>query len=326
MDALGAAAAFFEGQLPLEGQATAYLNSRGLRQRICHDLGVGWAPANGRLLVDHLADHGFSVQAMLDAGLVTVKENHVPYSFFRSRVSFAIRNRNGEVIGFGARSIDGSEPKYLNTRETPIFDKGSILFNLDRARRDIAERGVAIVMEGYIDVATVAQEGIRNVVAPLGTALTPEQLHALWRVAPHIVYFADGDPAGLRASARTLETALPWIAGDRRLSVAYAPAGLDPDDIVRASGKEAFLDIVRNAEDFASALWRALREETPGDRPEDRARLESLIRERVGLVGDEPMRKAMLANLLRRSGSVGFDPKASGGQRHAAAHGRDSGP
>jgi DNA primase len=311
LECLGAAQEYFEANLQLDHTATHYLNERGLRRRICAELGVGWAPPNGRLLVDHLADHGFSVQAMLDAGLVTTQEGRAPYSFFRGRVTFPIRNRQGEVIGFGARSIDGSEPKYLNTRETPVFDKGSILYNLDKARRSITELGVSIVMEGYIDVASVSQEGIKNVVAPLGTALSIEHLHQLWRVAPDIVYLADGDSAGLRASARTLETALPWIAGDRRLSVAYSPPGLDPDDIVRASGKQAFLDIVRHAEDFASALWRALREETPGDRPEDRARIEALIKERVGLVADEHLRKSIASDLLRRSCVIGTTRRQS---------------
>jgi DNA primase len=187
--ALACAQAFFCEHLESNEAARAYLRERGIRQRVARDLGIGWAPESSRLLIEHLTDQGFSVADIIEAGLANQPDdpNRTPYAFFRNRLTFPIFGRKhdaADVLSFGARTITGEDPKYLNGRETPFFDKGCTLYNLSRARSAIMEAGVAIVLEGYLDVATVSQEGVHNVVAPLGTAVTVEHLHALWRIAP----------------------------------------------------------------------------------------------------------------------------------------------
>jgi DNA primase len=281
-----------------------------LRQRIARQLGIGYAPPGGRALLEHLADNGFSIQEAITAGVATDPDEpgRASRDFYRGRITFPIRSTNGRIQSFGGRAIGGSDkdgPKYLNGRETPLFDKGRTLYGLDLTRPAIAKQGRAIVLEGYIDVATCMQAGIENVVAPLGTALTVEHLHALWRVAPAIVYVSDGDEAGIRAGNRLLETALPWVSGDRRLTFGVLPAGVDPDDLVRNSGAAAFTGILRNPQSLVDRLWQALRAETPGEGPEDRAKLETELRERLAVVADPAMRKAYSDELLRRARRLG---------------------
>lgn len=313
-DAVGAlqcAQQWFVQQLHRHEPARLYLRCRDLRQRVARELGIGWAPDSMHGLIEHLTDNGFSVGSIVEAGLAIQPEDRAraPFAFFRGRVTFPIRNRKGEVISFGARAIAGEDPKYLNGRETPLFDKGRTLYNLDRARGEIARSGTSIVTEGYFDVATVSQAGIQNIVAPLGTALTVEHLHALWRVAPHIVFCGDGDKAGDRAGGRTVETALPWIAGDRRLSFCALPSGMDPDDLVRRSGVDSFRSALRAPESFVDRLWRLLRDEHPGDQPEDRASIERAIGGRVELIADAGTRRAYSDELLRRARDVGRPQK-----------------
>lgn len=326
-DALGAlrcAQSFFRRQLQLNPEAQRYLNARDIRQKTARELGIGWAPPPGRCLLEHLADEGFSTGTMIEAGLAAPSEDgRLPRPFFHSRITLPIRNRQGDVISFGARGICNEQPKYINGRETPLFDKGRQLYNLDRARQAIARSGQSIVVEGYFDVAALVQAQVENVVAPLGTALTVEHLHLLWRVAPHIIYCADGDEAGRRAGDRTLETALPWVAGDRRLSFAELPNGLDPDDLLRASGVGALNAVLRSTQSVTDRLWLSLRAESPGDAPEDRAKIERAIAERLKVVAEPEMRRAFADELIRRARKLGtgkpHQGPASVARRSAAA-------
>jgi DNA primase len=291
---------FFVQQLWSHCPAQDYLRGRGIMGKTARDLGIGWAPPPGRCLLEHLADEGFTLSTMVASGLAIQPDDpkRAPYAFFHGRITIPIRNRQGRVISFGARGIADEQPKFLNGRETPLFDKSRQLYNLDRARQAIARSGQAIVVEGYFDVAALVQAGIENVVAPMGSALTPEHLHLLWRVAPTIVHVGDGDAAGHRGGDRALETALPWIAGDRRIVFAELPAGLDPDDLVRTSGPAAFGKIVRSAESVADRLWATARAEVPGGTPEDRAGLERAIADRLAVVADHGMRRAFASMSL----------------------------
>lgn len=308
-DALGAlrcAQGFFRRQLQLNPEAQQYLNARDIRQKTARELGIGWAPPPGRCLLEYLADEGFSTGTMIEAGLAAAADDgRLPRPFFHGRITLPIRNRQGDVISFGARGICNDKPKYINGRETALFDKGRQLYNLDRARQAIARSGQSIVVEGYFDVAALVQAQVENVVAPLGTALTVEHLHLLWRVAPHIIYCADGDEAGRRAGDRTLETALPWVAGDRRLSFAELPNGFDPDDLLRASGVGPFNAVIRSAQSVTDRLWLSLRAESPGEAPEDRAKIERGIAERLKVVAEPEMRRAFADELVRRARKLG---------------------
>lgn len=308
IEVLECAQAFFVDQFRRSEEAIAFVRRRDLRRRIVGQLGIGWAPDGGRALLEHLADHGFSTADAVAVGLATDPEDPTApkRDFFRRRITFPIRNRAGEVISFGGRAMEGGQPKYLNGRETPLFDKGRNLYNIDRARAEIARSGVAIVVEGYIDVASCVQAGIENIVAPLGTAMTVEHLHALWRAAPMILYMADGDEAGSRAADRTLETALPWISGDRRIAFAVMPAGTDPDTLVRSAGPNGIRSVLRSAQPTVDRLWQILRNETPGDGPEDRAKLETEIRSRLEVVGEPAMRRAFMDELGRRARRLGM--------------------
>jgi DNA primase len=314
--ALDCAQRFFVRQLRNHVPAHDYLRGRGVTGRTVRDLGIGWAPPPGRCLLEHLADEGFSLSTIVASGLSVQPDDpkRAPFAFFHGRITIPIRNRQGRVISFGARGIGGEEPKYLNGRETALFDKGRQLFNLDRARAAIARSGQAIVVEGYFDVAALTQAGIENVVATMGTSLTPEHLHLLWRIAPTVVHVGDGDAAGHRGGNRGLETALPWIAGDRRIVFAELPAGLDPDDLVRASGPAAFGKIVRSAESVADRLWAAVRADVPGEAPEDRAALERAVAHRLSVVADPGMRRAFSDELMRRARGLG-----TGRDRHGGA-------
>ena len=297
--AMECAQRFFEDQLFRYTPAHDYLRARGITGRTARDFGIGWAPPPGRCLINHLCDEGFSPATILQCGLARQDDGKIR-PFFAGRITFPIRNRQGRVIAFGARSIEGSLPKYINSPQTPLFDKGSAIFHLDQARRAIARSGHAILLEGYFDVAAVCQAGIENVCATMGTALSVEQLHKLWRVCPHIVACYDGDAAGSRAADKALETALPWLASDRRFSVARLPAGFDPDDLVRTSGVAAFTQVTRSAEHPTDSLWRVLRAENPGADPASIAALETGAKSRLAVVSDETMRRAMLDSLRDR--------------------------
>lgn len=305
-EALAAAQLFFRKAIRAHKPALDYLAGRGISPATIDAFGIGWAPGDGAALRAHLTEMGFETSVLIEAGLLTVPEHGgTPYSFFRGRITFPIMDRQGRVVSFGARGINGEEPKYLNGRETPVFDKGVTLFNLSRAAGSITRTGKAIAMEGYLDVVTSVQAGIDNVVAPLGTALTPEHMQALWRVAPTIVVCLDGDRAGIKAGDRTLNTALPFVSGDRRMVFAQLPAGQDPDDIIRNAGVGPLQALLDQPQTFGDRVWEALRRETPGDAEEDRAKIEQAARDLLEPIADQTMRKAFLDAMLSRARMIG---------------------
>jgi DNA primase len=229
---------YYRAQLKGSPRAIDYLKHRGLDGKTCARFGIGYAPDGWQNLSSVSPDYGAKV--LKEAGLVIDSENGRRYDRFRDRIMFPILNQKNEVIGFGGRVIDAGEPKYLNSPETPVFEKGRELYGLTQARRAIHDAGKVVVVEGYMDVVALAQHGIDYAVATLGTATTPNHVQKLVRHAPHIVYCFDGDAAGHRAAWRALETSLPFVQDGRAISFLFLPAEHDPDSFVRARGRAGF--------------------------------------------------------------------------------------
>ncbi len=319
-DAVEQAQQFFRQSLMAPGaeQARAYLDGRKLDRSVIERFGLGFAPPSSRALLEHLKNHGVDEGLAVKAGLAGQKEGRAPYDYFRNRIMFPIRDRQGRVIGFGGRVLDTSEPKYLNSPETELFKKGQVLYNLDRARSAVRETGVLILAEGYMDVIAFDRAGLGSAVAPLGTALTEDQLREAWRLSPEPVLCFDGDDAGLRAAYRALDLALPHVTPSRTLRFALLPKGLDPDDLLREGGAEAVRRAVEGAHGLADLLWRREQEVGPLDTPERRAGLEARLEEAVGRISEQGLRYHFLQDMRARSRAF-F--RAQGGQRAASRPG-----
>jgi DNA primase len=303
-DVLELAAKFFEASLQGRAGAKArgYLADREIGPEAQASFRLGYAPGERFALRDHLAAKGVSKEDMIGAGLLVHGEDiAVPYDRFRDRVMFPIEDLRGRVIAFGGRALDADAPaKYLNSPETALFQKGAIVYNAHRARKAAHDAGRVIVVEGYVDVVTLAQAGIGEAVAPLGTALTEAQLDLVWRTASEPILCFDGDKAGLRAAQRAVETALPKIGPDRSVRFAFLPAGLDPDDLVRRRGREAMEDVLGAARPLVDVLWD--RETAAGDlsTPERRAGFEARLRTLVATIADADVRRLYDEEIRRR--------------------------
>ncbi len=251
------AAQFYHTQLMrgrLSGAAAArsYLSQRGFSSDVCKSWTVGYAPGSGSL-VAHLSQKGFTSQEMIDANVALVGRDGSVRDRFYNRVMFPISDVKGECVAFGGRVLDASEPKYLNSQETPIFHKSDIMFGLHKAKASMASSGTAVVVEGYTDVISLHEAGITNVVATLGTALTRQHIRLLSRHAKHkIIYLFDGDEAGMRAADRALEfidMSMTPEAGRRKIEIyaAVLPDALDPSDFVAERGAQALHDVLEGA-------------------------------------------------------------------------------
>jgi DNA primase len=289
------AAQFFEAQLrsPAGAAARAYLDKRGIGPDTRATFQLGFAPAERFALRDHLAGKGVEREAMIEAGLLVHGEDiAVPYDRFRDRVIFPISNARGAVIAFGGRAMAADVPaKYLNSPETPLFHKGSGLYNLHRARKAAHDLGGIIAVEGYVDVIALHMAGFPNAVAPLGTALTEEQLALLWRMADEPILCFDGDRAGRKAAYRAIDVALPHLAAGKSLRFALMPEGVDPDDLLRNEGRPAMEAVLAKALPLVDLLWTREIEAGSFDTPERRAGLENRLRELLGTIGDETIRR-----------------------------------
>jgi DNA primase len=242
-DFLAKAGAHYCAQLQAAPQALAYLEKRGLSSEVMAQFGLGYAPPGWRNLASGLGDYDDA--SWVDCGLViTQGEPETPeykrYDRFRDRIMFPIRSVQGEVIGFGGRVLEQAEPKYLNSPETAVFVKGRELYGLHEARAGLRKHGYALVVEGYMDVVALAQSGLDNAVATLGTACSGEHIQKLFRFTESIVFSFDGDAAGRRAAARALQVSLPYASDTRSIKFLFLPTEHDPDSYVRALGKEAF--------------------------------------------------------------------------------------
>ena len=274
-EVLQRAAEHYRGRLKDDARAVEYLKQRGLNGRVAQHFGLGYAPAGWRTLASVFPD--YEASELLEAGLVIVHgeegQEQKRYDRFRDRIMFPIRSVKGEVIGFGGRVLDGGEPKYLNSPETPVFVKGQELYGLHEARVAIRERGYALVVEGYMDVVALAQSGFGNAVATLGTACTPDHVKKLLRFTDHVVFSFDGDAAGRRAASRALEAALPQVNDLRTFRFLFLPPEHDPDSYVRAHGAEAFEAFVNSAMSLSRQLMARASEGADLETPEGRARM-----------------------------------------------------
>ncbi len=300
---LEAAAAWYAEQLraPAGRAGLDYLRGRGLDEAIIARFRLGYAPESRTALAAALGRAGFAEEALVEAGLlIRPEDGGAPRDRFRGRIMFPITDRGGRVVAFGGRVVGQGEPKYLNSPETPLFHKGRMLYGLAQARAAAQERGEIVVVEGYMDVIALAQAGLPQAVAPLGTALTEEQIGLLWRLAPEPILCFDGDAAGQRAAARALERALPLLRPGLSLRFALLPAGEDPDSLARGAGPAALREILDRAQPMVAMLWQLHAAARPADTPERRAAFRRDIRERIRAIADRTVYEDYRAEIERR--------------------------
>jgi DNA primase len=288
-DALEAASRYFEEQLGTrEGrEAMAYAERRGLTQQTIKTFRIGFAPNAKDALKATLTKRGFSEAQLLDAGLlVKPDDGRSAYDRFRNRLTIPIVNVRSRIIAFGARALDAAaEPKYLNSPETKLFDKGSTVFNFARARGPAFDKGELIVVEGYMDVIGLHQAGFQHVVATLGTAFTERQMDQLWQLAPEPIICFDGDRAGEAAASRAINRMLRVLREGHSFRFAFLPQGSDPDDLVRNEGTQTLSRCLAEAKPLIDVLWQ--REcGSRLDTPERRAALEERLERLLGTIGN----------------------------------------
>lgn len=333
---------FFVSRLaaPEGTEARRYLERRGLKRETIERFGLGFAPGERTALKDHLARAGFAVDDMIRSGMLIGGEDiAVPYDRFRNRVTFPILDLRDRVIAFGGRALDPTQPaKYLNSPETPLFHKGHVLFNAARARGPAHDQGRIIVVEGYMDAISLAEAGFEEAVAPLGTALTPEQIRLLWRMVPEPTLCFDGDSAGRKAAFRAVETVLPILTPGHSLKFAFLPDGLDPDDLIRANGPDAMADVLARTEPLVDMLWDREWGDGQWSTPEQRAQFEHQILALVRRIEDQTVRshyeREILAKLsatwakagLAVQGAWSAGQARAGGGRQGAWQGSGAGP
>jgi DNA primase len=317
------AAAWFEAELrgPRGAEARAYLQRRGLVGDIARRFRLGYAPAERFGLRDHLAEKGVSAELMIEAGLlIHGEEIAVPYDRFRDRVMFPIADPKGRVIAFGGRAMSADAPaKYLNTAETGLFHKGRLLYNHHNARKSAHDAGAVIAVEGYVDVIAMTLAGFANTVAPLGTALTEDQLALMWRMADEPVLCFDGDKAGRKAAFRAIDVALPVMEPGKSLKFALLPEGQDPDDLLRSGGAGAVAEVVAAARPLVDLIWTREVEAGPLDTPERRAAFERRLGQVLAALKDEPTRRYYREEIDARLAAL--FPRAQGRGRGAAQRG-----
>lgn len=298
---MGDAAAWFTERLNgIEGaEARAVLQRRGITPETARTFGLGFAPDSRGKLKDALKSYGDAM--LVESGMLIAVEGKEPYDRFRGRLMIPIRDVRGRTIAFGGRIIGDGEPKYLNSPETPLFDKGRTLYNLDRAQAAARKADRVIAVEGYMDVIALAQAGFGEVVAPLGTALTEHQLERLWRLSEVPLLCFDGDSAGQKAAFRAAHRALPMLAPGRSLAFVTLPQGLDPDDLVRSQGPAAFEALLGRPEPLVDRLWASEVAAGPLDTPEQRAGLKRRLAELAEQIQDPNVKHEYLAEFRARA-------------------------
>ena len=303
LELLGQANQFFKQQLrdgsTLAKQAIEYLKDRGLSGEIARDFEIGLAADSWDGLAQALGKDELTLKKLQKAGLVNERDKGGYYDRFRGRIIFPIHDFKGRVVAFGGRVLGEGEPKYLNSPETPVFHKGSELYNLHRARGDIKNTGFALVVEGYMDVIALAQFKIKNAVATLGTATTRSHLDRLFRYTDEIVFCFDGDKAGERAAWRALENVLPVITAGRQVKFLFLPQGHDPDSLVQEKGKQGFEGMVKTATPLSEFLLSNLEKQTDLSHLEGRARLLSLAKPYLNQLKQGPLKQLLLEQLAR---------------------------
>jgi len=307
---LEAAAEFYRLALkghPQRRAAVDYLKGRGLSGEIARDFGLGFAPPGWDNLFKHLSSDSLQQKAMIDAGLLVENaDSGKRYDRFRDRVMFPIRDSRGRVIAFGGRVLGDDKPKYLNSPETPVFHKGQELYGLYEARKHNRNLDEIIVVEGYMDVIALAQQGLRNAVATLGTATSEEHLKRLFRVVPSVLFCFDGDQAGRNAAWRALEAALPSLQDGRKARFLFLPEGEDPDTLVRSEGTDAFrARINQHARPLADYFFQQLTEEADPRSLEGKAHMATLAAPLIDKVPGANLRTLMRNRLSQITGLSG---------------------
>ncbi|WP_374680190.1 DNA primase, partial [Hydrocarboniphaga effusa] len=296
LDAMAAAERFFREQLRKYQPAVDYLKQRGVSGDTAKVFGIGYAPESWDALTRFFTDPKHAIEA----GLLIQKDGGGCYDRFRNRVMFPIRDTRGRVIAFGGRTLGGDPAKYLNSPETPLFHKGRNLFGLYEAKQSTkAELPQLLVVEGYMDVVMLAQHGIREVVATLGTATTRDHLALLYKSTRKVVFCFDGDRAGRSAAWRALEQALPEVHGDRECVFMFLPDGHDPDTLVQEIGAEAFRERIGQAQTLSAFLLGELSKQTNLGTLDGRAKLASLAKPHLDKLRPGPLQTLMIDELAR---------------------------
>ncbi len=315
-EACADAARWFTDQLNGLTGATArdVLARRGIKPETARAFGLGFAPDSRSGLKTALKDYGDPL--LVEAGLLIKVEEKTPYDRFRGRLMIPIRDPRGRTIAFGGRIIGEGEPKYLNSPETPLFDKGRTLYNLDKAAPAARKTGRLIVVEGYMDVIALAQAGFGEVVAPNGTAVTEAQLERMWRLSDVPILCLDGDSAGQKAAIRAAHRAMPLLAPGRSLAFVTLPQGQDPDDLVRQKGPAAFEALLKEPEPLVDRLWASELAAEPLDTPEQKAGLKARLADLAKTIADQNVAHEYQAEFRRRFDETfrpqrkAFEPRA----------------
>ena len=294
---------FFRERLKVDDRAIAYLKKRGLSGETAARFGIGYAADAWDELLKELGADSEARKRMVQAGLVIEKGNNRVYDRFRDRIMFPIRDSRGRCIGFGGRVLDKSEPKYLNSPETSLFHKGSELYGLYEARQENRELTRLIVVEGYMDVVGLAQHGITNAVATLGTATTTAHLRRLFQASEEIVFCFDGDKAGRAAAWRALENALPQTGGGHQIRFLFLPDGQDPDSLVRENGAETFASYMAQSETLSEYLIKHLSEQVDMSKLDGKARFAELARPLLRQIPSGAFRELLAYEIAELSGA-----------------------
>jgi len=290
-------------------EALDYLKRRGLSPQILREFGFGYAPENKQALNNALSR--FEDRMLVETGMRIETDDGTTYDRFRGRVMLPIQDARGRVIAFGGRILESRDgvAKYLNSPDTPLFDKGRTLYNLHRAAPASRHSGRVVVVEGYMDVVALAQAGIEDAVAPLGTALTETQLEMLWRMVEVPVLCFDGDAAGQKAAMRAIGRALPMLAPMRSLSIVRLPAGLDPDDLINQQGVEAMEKLLAEPTSLLDMLWQFECDAQPLNSPEAKAGLKARLMEHVDTIQDRDIQSLYRRELLDRFSAFAYPPR-----------------
>ena len=307
-DLMEAATQFFEEKLyrPAGKEALQYLQQRGVKEDSLSSFRIGFAPDDAQALYRHLRKEGYSEEQMIESSLIRPsKKGGDPYAFFRERVMFPVTDRRGRVVAYGGRILPdhlrapdrGSfkPPKYMNSSDTPLFHKGRMLYGESHARQAASDGELVIVVEGYLDVIACFEAGWRGAVAPLGTAMTEDQIASLWKMIPDDrkvpVLCFDGDEAGRRAAARACERILPLLKPNHSARIAFLPEGQDPDSLIKAQGKKAFENVLEGAMSLNEFLWHNHTTGRTFETPEERAGLVKTLEEETLRIPDRSVQQ-----------------------------------